>query len=205
MRVIFIIIFYFLQTIFLSAQSNPKIIIEGNLKKLQGIWQALKYSNKNDDLIPIPFFYLIKNDTCFELSKNGIAGSHYLIFLSNKYISDLDDLNKEDINNASGTYFSDDIYCYEMTIDKDTLTLYNPQGKQGGTSIYRKIKHIVQYKNITTTKSPVFSSPNIPTKMYLVKLDEVEVIGEKDNWLHIKYYGKKIVEGWIRKKDTIMQ
>ena len=27
--------------------------------------------------------------------------------------------------------------------------------------------------------------------MYLLKFDEVEVIAEKDNWLHIKYYGKK--------------
>ena len=41
--------------------------------------------------------------------------------------------------------------------------------------------------------------------MYLPKFDEVEVIGKKDNWLHIKYYGKKIVEGWIRKKDTELQ
>jgi hypothetical protein len=57
---------------------------------------------------------------------------------------------------------------------------------------------------ITILQSPIFSSPNIPTKMYLLKFDEVEVIAEKDNWLHIKYYGKKIVEGWIRKKDTIM-
>jgi hypothetical protein len=57
-------------------------------------------------------------------------------------------------------------------------------------------------KTIQIEKSLIFSSPNIPTKMYLVKFDEVEVIAEKDNWLHIKYYGKKIVEGWIRKADT---
>ncbi len=57
-------------------------------------------------------------------------------------------------------------------------------------------------KTIQIEKSTIYTSPNIPTKMYLVKFDEVEVIAEKDNWLHIKYYGKKIVEGWIRKKDT---
>jgi hypothetical protein len=57
-------------------------------------------------------------------------------------------------------------------------------------------------KTIQIEKSLIFSSPNIPTKMYLVKFDEVEVIAEKDNWLHIKYYEKKIVDGWIRKKDT---
>jgi len=47
------------------------------------------------------------------------------------------------------------------------------------------------------------SSPqNAPTKMYLIKGDEVEIIEEKDEWLKIRYYGKKTIEGWIKKSDV---
>lgn len=56
---------------------------------------------------------------------------------------------------------------------------------------------------ITTFQSSIYFSPGKPTKMYLQKGDEVEVMEEKGEWLHIRYYGKKIIEGWIKKKDTM--
>jgi SH3-like domain-containing protein len=38
--------------------------------------------------------------------------------------------------------------------------------------------------------------------MYLIKGDEVEVLEEKGEWLKVRYYGKKIIEGWIKKSDV---
>lgn len=37
--------------------------------------------------------------------------------------------------------------------------------------------------------------------MYLVKGDEVEIVKEKGKFLKIYYYGKKTIEGWIKKSD----
>jgi hypothetical protein len=56
-------------------------------------------------------------------------------------------------------------------------------------------------KTILVTKSNLFSTPNVSTKMYLVKGDEIEILEKKSEWLKIRYYGKKIVEGWIKNSD----
>lgn len=40
------------------------------------------------------------------------------------------------------------------------------------------------------------------TIMYLLKNDEVEILEEKSGWLKIRYYGKKTIEGWIKKSDV---
>ena len=55
---------------------------------------------------------------------------------------------------------------------------------------------------IQVPKSTIYRTPNNPIKMYLLKGDEVEVLSEKDGWLHIRYYGKKTIEGWIKKTDV---
>ncbi|WP_435357990.1 hypothetical protein [Emticicia sp. SJ17W-69] len=57
---------------------------------------------------------------------------------------------------------------------------------------------------IIVTKSTIYSIPNKPSKMYLLKNDEVEILEEKDEWLKIRFYGKKIIEGWIKKSDVEM-
>lgn len=54
---------------------------------------------------------------------------------------------------------------------------------------------------IKVSKSIIYDSPNSPTKMYLIKGDEVEILEEKEEWLNVRYYGKKIIEGWIKKSD----
>ncbi len=55
---------------------------------------------------------------------------------------------------------------------------------------------------IMVTKSTINSIPNKPTKMYLLKGDEVEVLEERGKWLKVRYYGKKTIEGWIKKGDV---
>jgi hypothetical protein len=62
-------------------------------------------------------------------------------------------------------------------------------------------KSFVVLKKIVIQKSIINSKPNIKTKMYLIKNDEVEIIEENDEWLKIRYYGKKTIEGWIKKSD----
>ncbi|MDY0122362.1 MAG: SH3 domain-containing protein [Sulfurimonas sp.] len=56
-------------------------------------------------------------------------------------------------------------------------------------------------KTILQKKQPLYKSPSIDskTKMYLIKGDKVEILEEKDNWLHILYKGKKEIKAWIPK------
>jgi hypothetical protein len=58
------------------------------------------------------------------------------------------------------------------------------------------------HKEIAVTKSIIYSEPNKPTKMYLIKGDIVTVLEEKDGWIKMEYEGKKMITGWIKKKDT---
>ena len=57
-------------------------------------------------------------------------------------------------------------------------------------------------RKITLLKSFICSEPNKPTQMYLLKGDEVEILETKGDWLKIRYYDKKVVEGWIKKSDV---
>jgi hypothetical protein len=59
-----------------------------------------------------------------------------------------------------------------------------------------------EIKKIRISRSLINSSVNTPTKMYLIKNDEVEILEEKGEWLKVRYYGKKTIEGWIKKSDV---
>ncbi len=60
----------------------------------------------------------------------------------------------------------------------------------------------IDFKTITVQKSIIHSAPNQPTQMYLIKGDEVEFLEEQGEWYKIRFYGKKTIEGWIRKSDV---
>ncbi|MFC0183754.1 hypothetical protein SAMN04515674_11132 [Pseudarcicella hirudinis] len=55
---------------------------------------------------------------------------------------------------------------------------------------------------IKVSKAIIYNLPNTSTQMYLIKGNEVEVLETKGDWLKIRYYGKKVVEGWIKKTDV---
>ncbi|MFY7987347.1 MAG: SH3 domain-containing protein [Flavobacterium sp.] len=55
---------------------------------------------------------------------------------------------------------------------------------------------------IKVSNAIIYNTPNSPTKMYLIKGDEVEILEEKGEWLKIRYYGKKTIEGWIKRSDV---
>jgi hypothetical protein len=57
------------------------------------------------------------------------------------------------------------------------------------------------HKEISSNRATIYSEPEKPTRMYLIKGDIVTVLEEKEGWLRIEYEGKKLVTGWIQKKD----
>lgn len=69
---------------------------------------------------------------------------------------------------------------------------------------WKKYLDFIEHKElkIGALKSTIYNLPNKPTKMYLIKNDEVEIVEEKGDWIKIRYYGKKVVEGWIKKSDV---
>ena len=66
---------------------------------------------------------------------------------------------------------------------------------------YKKIAKET-FKTVNKSKAYIFSNKLVKTKMYLIKGDEVEIIEEKGDWIKIRYYGKKTIEGWIKKSDV---
>lgn len=59
-----------------------------------------------------------------------------------------------------------------------------------------------KYSKIKVVKSYIYSLPMQKTNIYLLKDDVLEIIEEKDEWFKIRYYGKKTIEGWIKKTDV---
>lgn len=65
-----------------------------------------------------------------------------------------------------------------------------------------------KFKTISKTKSIIYNKPGKKTKTYLVrgdiieKLDNVREDIRSLQWLHVRYYGKRTIEGWIKKSDV---
>lgn len=58
-------------------------------------------------------------------------------------------------------------------------------------------------------KMKIFSMPNQPSKMYLIKGDPVEIVTKKGRWLQIRYYQEKngiwtgkTIQGWVKQSDV---
>jgi len=130
---------------------------------------------------------------------------------------------QEKYKEKDGTYSGIQANVIQMDEDKNRFQIYDPL-RPGQRGIYKRIKQlpskleaVLKSKNIIinstikedkakylvkVTKSIIYSTPNKPTKMYLLKGDVVEILQEKDDWLQIRYYGKKTIEGWIKKSDV---
>ncbi|UBM60700.1 hypothetical protein LAG90_08635 [Marinilongibacter aquaticus] len=57
-------------------------------------------------------------------------------------------------------------------------------------------------RSIKANKSLVYDSIKNKTQMYLIKDSFVEILNCEKEWLHIRTYGLKTIEGWIRKEDV---
>ena len=93
------------------------------------------------------------------------------------------------------------VYIKVESLPNEYLRALYKKGKNDKKD-YLKDFFNMEFKEIKVTKSIIYSTPNKPTKMYLLKGDVVEILQEKDDWLQIRYYGKKTIEGWIKKSDV---
>lgn len=69
-------------------------------------------------------------------------------------------------------------------------------------SFFKKVSP-EKFKKIANKKSYIYSSANdnSKTKMYLIRGDEIVIVKDKFQWIKIRYYGNKTIEGWIKKSD----
>ena len=81
------------------------------------------------------------------------------------------------------------------------LKLLYLRGKQDNRDYIKEYLNI-DVKEIIVPKSIIYSEPDNPTKMYLIKDDVVTITEEKDNWVKIEYFGKTLVTGWIKKEEV---
>ncbi len=93
---------------------------------------------------------------------------------------------------------------YDLSLLKSNNNLFRVTGSNEDENEEWVVKWKVtdKIKKIILTKSLLYSHINQTTKMYLLKGDEVEILEEKDDWLKIRYYGKKTIEGWIKRSDV---
>ncbi|RRB02831.1 hypothetical protein [Larkinella rosea] len=66
--------------------------------------------------------------------------------------------------------------------------------------LWKEYKKLINLKKIMH-KSTIYLSPSIPTKRYLLKNDLVEILEEKSQWIRIRYYGTRLIEGWAKVMD----
>ncbi|SFQ34977.1 hypothetical protein SAMN04515674_115149 [Pseudarcicella hirudinis] len=118
----------------------------------------------------------------------------------------------------SGTYAPNWLTIYKIKSDNSdsTLSRFFKINKEwvkirifiGGSNDPLNDEWEIRYKfidkvaSVKILKSTIWSTPNHPTKQYLLKGDEVEILETQDDWLKIRYYGSKTIEGWIKKTDV---
>jgi len=190
------------------------------------------YSNGNDFESQIhknKYFFL--SDSIFnvlsvkELNDKELASffnekKHKTLLLENSVL----DFSKEDrmlylvyLSMENENYTDAHLYSYQF-YNKNTFNQYGygwtPGQPQIGyvynlaKNVPREVMFEIQkinpdrYKTLKIKQSKIFNDKKIVTKMYLLKGDIVEIIEEKGEWLKIRYYGKRMVEGWIKKSDV---
>lgn len=161
---------------------------------------------------PITFkktFTKIYSDSVFLDKKfNLINGSEIIEVLTYKKIDS--SLPNEIPNNGSVFYQIDpsnnDIFFSWYHSNSQRIVTYNRvlNPPEYALNFYKKVAKD-RFKKIKYLKSNIYKTPNHPSKMYLTKFDEVEIIEktEQNQWYKIRFYGKTTIEGWIRQTDTM--
>jgi len=229
-RIALFFILFTCTSICLEAQNLKKSI---SLKCLQGIWKATEYTKEPFPDVSNEYIIINGNKKIILDIKSKYLNSSIIGFQNiSSSLYDLNKRGiKIDSLESTGIYYTeinyDDVNLNKfnfntfdaLNCDKTTLYLYyteyekiqlinnnlinflKVQGKKDGQNY---LKDFLNMREIKIGKSFIYSSPNIPTKMYLFKGDKIETLEEKGEWLKIRYYGKKIVEGWIKKRDVEM-
>ena len=205
-----------------NAQTDEKPIIEYHINDLNGVWQ---------NGIDTNVFCLFKNGysltTFYYENKLNLFGSVDSYGFVNKTDTTFKEIkikrnNKDDLfywgGITSGFDFEDigkiggrmelvnvnvnvNVYRKVQNLPNIYIRGLYEQGKKDKRDYLKEFLSIDMHE-ITKVKSLIYRLPNIPTKIYLIKGNEIEILEEKGEWLRIRYYGKKTVEGWIKKSDV---
>jgi hypothetical protein len=187
-------------------KKNNSIDIEGSPYTYFGFWDVLinepqpKYISEIKSTGKYIFFYdkLTKNDN--SKNKIGYDSLGYLFQPTRKCEWNI----YEKLPNHHKTlelYFNMEPDVYKKV---DEIPDYVLISLKKTKEHWQRYLDFIEHKElkIKGLKTIIHLSPNKSTKMYLIKDDEVEIIEEKDDWLKVRYYGKKVVEGWIKKSDV---
>ena len=216
-----IIIIFVLKILFISQIIAQNLLL---INDLNGIWRNMTdtiqyvifFNGKSvfvsykqvNDIKEAPFYlgaeniasFISKSDTLWKYEKNeGMLGDDYLLwgvpynfyFETNDEMGDLLELESTNVFTYRKVKQLPNLYIHELY-------------KQGEKDKRNYLKEYLDkdFRKIGLLKSRISSAPNTSSKMYLLKGDEVEILQEKDDWLQIRYYGKKTIEGWIKKSDV---
>ena len=149
-------------------------------------------------------YYPLKKDDLFKKNSLSFKNDYLdimIVFLAKEEL-------KDDINDYSKIYLSlkkDKFNTIEINNGKQypNIDFYN-RTNTAPRIIYDFYKRIAKDRFFVINKkqSTIHKSINIPSSIYILKGDEIEILEEKDEWLRVRFYGKKIVEGWIKKSDV---
>ncbi|MDI9866762.1 SH3 domain-containing protein [Flectobacillus longus] len=220
MKKLYLLPFIIILSLTTKGQSrNPKKIFE------LGIWKGTITTDVSSKL---EYYSLIKFPRVFQITinNNEIVGygeniqgysnikeeilkttdlnssGRYLCFCNKKdslLSCNFPDFSTSDTSfSFSGTDIFD--FTFKRKINKKTYSQIIKVLSEEQYNYFRELLYYTSYvKNI---KAYLYSNKVIPTKMYLIKGDEVEILEEKGEWLKIRYYGKKTIEGWIKRSDV---
>ena len=193
-----------------------------SINQINGIWQNQEFINQfiiiknglfirlynTNDSINFRMFKIKKcgfisaNDTTLnEMKQTGnsfddrlLLGNDYTFNFSKNENTSL--INFMELTNSNIFYFK--------RVDKLPLSLIKVLNLISKNQHKDYVKQFLSrvFKEIIISKSFINNKDFQPTQMYLLKNDEVEILEEKDEWYKIRYYGKKTIEGWIKKSDV---
>jgi hypothetical protein len=188
---------------------------ETHVKIIAGIYSMAIAHQENDDLD----FFLSEaiegfvNTNSFERIKVDSFdedGMYYIIGLyKNEIINGW--IEKKNCIVGWQLYFEDDnliieggrlaeyVHCAYLL--PQTMRLLYKRGKKDNRNYLKEYLNI-DVTEVVSSKSTIYAEPDKPTKMYLIKGDIVTVLEEKEGWIKMEYEGKKLITGWIKKKDT---
>ncbi len=102
-------------------------------------------------------------------------------------------------NTGKEVLIEEKIYKNENQIPFEEVSFDKLFGK-----IHNDTPDPIPFISVKVLKAIIYSSPNKPTKMYLVEGDNLEVLEERINWIKFSFYNeksKKTIEGWIKRSD----
>lgn len=163
---------------------------------------------------PFPYVESIRNNTYMPIPKDSIVLDMAISNIKMNEIFILEGLNKIEDSYSENQYST---LSFLLSVVRpnyiETNRAWHPAPSTVGGMIRvieppKFIQDFIKYlrkdkkKVIIKNKTIINTSLAEPTKMYLIKGDEVEILEEKGEWLKIRYYGKKTIEGWIKNSDV---